>query len=175
MKKFLMTVAFVATSVIASAQVYVGGGVSFHSTDDGVESSTEFGIIPEVGYQLNEKWGVGLELGYLSQKDGDVTTVSIAPYARYTFVNWGKVSLFADGQFQFAQIDTEGSYKVNAWSIGVRPGLKVALTDRLSAVTKVGWLGYTSAKGDYDGAEAATDFGFDIDGSNVQFSLYYTL
>ncbi len=168
-----MTVALVATTMVASAQVYVGGGIGFSSADDGNESSTEFKILPEVGYQLDDNWAIGLQLGYVSAQDGDVTTVSLAPYARYTFCKWDRVSLFADGQFSFAQTDVDGGNKVNAWSIGVMPGLKFDITDKLSMVTKVGWLGYASAKEDVDGAKAVTDLGLDLDGSNLQFSLFY--
>ncbi len=173
MKKFLMMVAFVAATMTANAQVYVGGGLGFNSHDNGAESSTAFEIMPEVGYQLDDKLAVGITLGYESEADGDITTLSLAPYARYTFVSWDKVSLFADAQFEFAQTDTEGAAKVNAWSIGVMPGLKVNITDNLSLVTKAGWLGYKSAKADVDGAEAVTDLGLNLNGANLQFAVYY--
>ncbi len=55
----------------ASAQVYVGGQIGFTSSSvnldmDGTNSvsGTSFKILPEVGYKINDKWAVGIQVGY---------------------------------------------------------------------------------------------------------------
>lgn len=55
----------------ASAQVYVGGQIGFTSSSVNVDieginsiSGTSFKILPEVGYKINDKWAVGIQVGY---------------------------------------------------------------------------------------------------------------
>lgn len=45
-------------AIAASAQVYVGGQVGlWRNTDD---NHSKFSIAPEVGYNLSDKWAVGI-------------------------------------------------------------------------------------------------------------------
>ncbi len=160
-------------TLAANAQVYVGGSLGFSNTSYDGESSASYKFMPEVGYVLDEEWAIGISLGYADVDDGAEKAFSVAPYARWTFLTMNKVSLFVDGQFEFAHTDSDAAGKINAWAIGVRPGFKVAVTDNLSLVSKVGVLGYTSAKPDKDGAKSTNTFGFDVDGSNISFGLFY--
>ena len=69
-------------------------------------------IAPEVGYDFNQRWSVGVALGfeYLKVKDGDSYNVFTAsPYARYKYYNKGILSLFLDGGVGFACGDYEDS------------------------------------------------------------------
>ncbi len=177
MKKILMTIAaaFVATTM--SAQIYVGGGIGFQSKSYDGNSTTSFGITPEVGYTLDENSAIGIGLGFnQSGKDNTKQTViSVNPYYRYKFLKTESVSLFVDGTFSFANQKGDGAldkdYKLNAWSIGVRPGVAVALNDKLSFVSTMGFLGYQSSKP--DGGKATNTFGFDFNSLNLNFGLYY--
>lgn len=193
--------AFVVASVAANAQVYVGGGIGFSSYKggyEGAEAQTSFSILPEVGYKLDDKMAVGIQLGYLStENENDLNSLGVAdgvtkvegftimPYLRYTFVKWNRVSLFADLGFGYTHtkasmeldsrdgVDVEASSKVNSWQLGVTPGLSIDLNDKINFVTKVGWLGYKSSKLDADGAKASSDFGLNLDGTNLQFAVLY--
>ena len=49
-------------SLTASAQVYVGGSVGLWR--DYNANETSFNLIPEVGYNLSDKWAIGLQIGY---------------------------------------------------------------------------------------------------------------
>ena len=66
MKKLLMTlVASVAIAVSANAQVFVGGSVGFGSVKvAGGDSEVTYKIVPEVGYNFNKNWAIGLKIGY---------------------------------------------------------------------------------------------------------------
>lgn len=199
MKKLFLMAAMMVATLAANAQVYVGGGINFSSSKpayvkvDGVsepDATTKFGILPEVGYKLDDKLSVGIALGYEHSKQGDVKTngFSIAPYARYTFVKWNNIGLFGEAQFAYSnKKETESvdmgdgktmdvDKKSNGWSLGVRPGISIDLNEKLTFITKFGWLGYKSEKpSDAKGQKASSDFGFDVDATNLQFSLLFNL
>ncbi len=199
MKKLFLMAAMMVATLAANAQVYVGGGINFSSSkpayvkvDGGSEpdATTKFGILPEVGYKLDDKLSVGIALGYEHSKQGDVKTngFSIAPYARYTFVKWNNIGLFGEAQFAYSnKKETESvdmgdgktmdvDKKSNGWSLGVRPGISIDLNEKLTFITKFGWLGYKSEKpSDAKGQKASSDFGFDVDATNLQFSLLFNL
>lgn len=70
MKKIMLSLAMALVSVCASAQVYIGGtaGISSNKIGDG-DSKTAYTLMPEIGYEFNNKWEAGLEIGI---KKGDV-------------------------------------------------------------------------------------------------------
>ena len=185
MKKLLLAAAFVVASLSANAQVYLGGGVSFHSTDPGEgDTKTTINLIPELGYKLDDKLSIGVKLGLEHSKQGDASSndYTFEPYVRYTFAKWNKVGFFGEGGYKHFEDKVEDKVggatvsvktKANAWYIGVRPGVSIDVTKNLTFLTKIGWLGYTSYKKDVDGAEASTDLGLDLSGENLQFSLVY--
>lgn len=180
MKKFLLMIAVALVSVAASAQVYVGGEVSYWRNHQ--DNNTTFSIAPEVGYTLSDKWGIGVSLEYAHNYTGlqshltegqKVNSFSVNPYARYTYAKLGPVNLFLDGGFEFATAkikDADDSY--TAWNIGIKPGVAVNLTKKLSFVAHVGFLGYQDA----DDELASTidrGFGFHLSGNDLKFGLYY--
>lgn len=181
MKKILMTLAAAFVAVSMSAQVYVGGSFGFTSFDDSNKSHSAFKFMPEVGYNLDENMSLGVALGYkqgstslaweLKNPNEDLKTFSIMPYLRYKFVNFGPVTVFADGALEYEHIDDNGA-KANAFGLAVLPGIAVNLTEKLSFVSHVGRLGYSQAKADADGAKAISTFGLDLDNS-LSFGLYY--
>ena len=185
MKKIMMTLAAVAVAATMNAQVYVGGEVGFETTSqDGVTNSSVT-LMPEIGYNLDENWAVGLSFGFgqdkreVTEEIGGVEVTAtvkdkrfiINPYVRYTFVKLDKVNVFVDGGLSYAHYDNAGA-KNNQFGIGVRPGVAVNLNDKLSFVTHFGWLGYKNSKDDNEGAKAANTFGFDLN-SKVSFGMYY--
>ncbi len=88
MKKFLITLAFVAVSLVSNAQFFVAGSLSayhiggetvyetlFHTVDKS-PIQNGFTITPAVGYMIPGKsygFGLGLGYGYSSLKDNDYT------------------------------------------------------------------------------------------------------
>ena len=182
MKKIMMTLAAVAVAATMNAQTYVGGGIGFQTTSQGDYTNTVIKLVPEIGYNLDENWAVGVALAYGHTKNsvetaGVETSVKtdvfgINPYARYTFAKFDKINLFVDGGLEYVHTKA-GDDKNNTFSIGLKPGVAVNLNDKLSFVAHVGFLGYQNSKDDYDGAKAANTFGFDLDGSSLSFGLYY--
>ena len=101
MKKIMLSLAMALVSVCASAQVYIGGtaGISSNKIGDG-DSKTAYTLMPEIGYQFNNKWEAGLEIGIKKGEVcklspvGESTTFKVAPYVRYTAVETKLVNLF---------------------------------------------------------------------------------
>lgn len=195
MKKVMLMVAFMVAAVAASAQVYVGGGIGFSSEKDGYpnggtepDAETKFHFNPEVGYNLNDKWAVGLGLTFATYKPSDIKktfSFEIAPYARWTFVKWNKVSLFLEGGLAYGFDKTKTDYTVgnrteteevkdSYFKIGVKPGLRVDITDHLAFMTRVGWFGYECTMPDGDDMNNGSRFGLDVDGENLTFGLLYS-
>ena len=182
MKKIFAFALVAMMTMTVNAQVYVGGGVGFQTTSQDGNSETFFKLVPEIGYNLDENWAVGIAVGYgehkTTLKSGNLKTTAkvkafeIAPYARYTFAKFDKVNLFVDGTVDYLHTDNAGD-KNNTFSIGLKPGVAVNLNDKLSFVAHAGFLGYQNSKDDYEGAKAANTFGFDLDGSNLSFGVYY--
>lgn len=178
MKKLfsLIAVAFVAMSV--NAQVYVGGSLGINAWSSqknaGDRSETTFTILPEVGYNLNDEWAVGTVIGYVSDKWVGVNGISESaftfnPYARYTYLKAGKVSLFVDGGVDFT---TASKADWNELAIGLKPGVAVSLSDNISFVSHLGFIGYDVLNPDGDDNNTSK-FGLNLDGNNLTFGLYF--
>ncbi len=179
MKKFFMTLAALAMTVCASAQVYVGGNVGIASVDNGGDDSeTVYSLLPELGYKFNDTWAAGVSFGWskgaLSSKQGDLYadmglthTFEINPYARYNVVKTKVINFFIDGGVGYKHYNGAA----DQFTIGLKPGIELKL-NKFSLLAHVGFLGYQKVdpKGDSDGTNI---WGLDFDGNNVQFGLLY--
>ena len=176
MKKFFMMAALAVASMTASAQIYVGGSLGYNSvkaTEDAEKTST-FSIKPEVGYNLDENWAVGIQLGYTSADDGKstVSEFEIAPYARYTFAKSGIASFFVDGGIQYVSLGSDA--KGSTFGVGFRPGVKIAASEKVDLVAKLGYLGYKSANDDAQVAGYTKEqIGFNIDNTSLEFGVFF--
>ena len=135
---------------------------------------TSFSITPDVGYNLSEKWAVGVELAYAHKGyDGEdaisTNAFALAPYARYSFYENKIVRLFLDMGFGFSTYKEKHVDSVNGFEIGVKPGLAVKLNDNFSFITKVGFAGY---RDDYYRGEE-NGFGVGLDGENISIGIEY--
>ena len=175
MKKILMTLAMGMMALTMNAQMYVGGGFGFQSVTPEVgDGDTSFKFLPECGMQFNDKWGAGVQIGYISDKGGAYNLNAdnafvFAPYARYTALKLKNVNLFFDGGFEYTQSKKP---KVTAFAVGIKPGVAVNLNKDLSFVAHFGFVGYQSIDPDGDDNKL-TNLGLDFDGSELTFGLYY--
>ncbi len=180
MKKFLMTIVAAFAALTMDAQVFVGGSVGVASVKNGnADAETSYKFIPEVGYNLSDEWAIGLQLGYqkgacnlmdgVFAQDVDTEIFQIAPYVRNTFVKSKYVNVFVDLGVGFADIKDNGTM----FSIGAAPGVAVNLTESLSFVTHVGFVGFRSFSPDADGVDSSNMVGVDFDNNNITFGLYY--
>ena len=175
MKKIMLSLAMALVSVCASAQVYIGGtaGISSNKIGDG-DSKTAYTLMPEIGYEFNNKWEAGLEIGI---KKGEVcelhavpeaTTFIVAPYVRYTAVETKLVNLFVEGTIGYGSVSKGGG---DSYEVGIKPGLAVKLTKHVEFISKIGFLGYRGYSPEH--GESSSTFGVDVDASNISFGAIY--
>ena len=116
MNKFIGLLIVILISTGVTAQVYIGGEVSYAKgkTGENKEKLTSVLIAPEIGYKLNEKWTVGTSVRLESVEKGysNETSYAIAPYVRYNIVKMGAITLFSDAALGFAM----GALVVFVWS-----------------------------------------------------------
>lgn len=177
MKKIILSALVAVCALTANAQVWMGGSVGFGMTDYEAtdKSQIDFKIAPEIGYTLNENWDVAVGLGfaqtnnYLGVKDANTTTFAVEPYARYTFAKAGIASFFVDGGISFGSVKPKNVDATTSFAVGICPGFKVALSDDVCLVTRIGKLGYETVKDTYN------KFGFGVDNTTINFGLYWNL
>ena len=128
MRKLFLLVVIVMAAITASAQegIYLGGGISLWRNND--VDKTSFSITPDVGYNLSEKWAVGVELAYTHKgydEDYKVSTnaFALAPYARYSFYENKIVRLFLDMGFGFSTYKEKHAESVNGFEIRSETGI----------------------------------------------------
>jgi len=171
MKKVLLLFVCVFVMASAEAQVYIGGGVSAWIEDRNGTETTTLEFLPEIGFFVGKRWAIGGVLGY-SQKlvDGTKTfdSYEFAPYARFTFYSNELVRLFIDGTFSVYSSETGSSNRVETYSLGLKPGLALDLSEKISLFAKFGFFGFRQ----YD--DNHTGLGFNLNGNNLSLGMYYT-
>ena len=192
MKKFLFAVAALATSLTASAQLWVGGSLDFDNSKEwqNDKSRTDWSISPKVGYALDDALEVGLGFGIsgasfennLETKSSQLT-FSVAPFVRYSYFSEGNFSLFVEGNVSYyyysgnQEPNVGETVKTSNWSFGVNilPGFKYTLTDHFALVGTFGRLSYNHYRPDKEDPAwigAQNSFGFNLH-SGYSIGLYY--
>lgn len=166
MKKVFLTLALMLTTMVASAQWYVGGGIGFSKSEALEEETTNFAFAPEIGYTINENWTVGAALEVDWTKDVS-TAYAVNPYVRYSFFKAGNFSFFADGVVELGNIKPEEGDSQFCWGVGVKPGIAYSFTENIAIAGHIGWLGHRS----YDDLGEST--GIILNGNELSFSIYY--
>lgn len=146
MKKLFLTVIILMTFVTGmNAQRYhwwIGGQTTFWSEKD----ATTFIFAPEVGYLLSPKFTLAASVGYHSYKYDDKSKEDFSgfvlnPYVRYVAFKQGILLGFVDIGADFGLGDMKG------FQAGLKPGIALLLTERFTAATQFGFIGYNDGKG----------------------------
>lgn len=192
-KKNLLVIALAFITVAINAQFYVGGSLGYSSVadknDDGekTSSTSNFSFAPKVGYDLNEKFSVGLgfSLGNSGIKtydsDGDelanpkVSTWEITPFARYTVAEFGKISLLGEGIIFWGGTTTDSGIsnspkvKSSTYGLNIAPIIAFAATNRISIEASLNFLNlrYSSEKPDTDFDATRSRFNFGVNSDNL--------
>lgn len=188
MKKILLTLMIAVFALTANAQFYVGGETGLWRNPD--KNTTNFTLRPEFGYELNEKWDLGIGIGYTHNYDGQsdgflyikTNSFNINPYARWTFANLGPVNFFLEMGFGIETYKVKAGTKDSdivanddantAWNIGVRPGLSIDVAKHLQFITHVGFLGYRDSNDHFNG-HANDGFGFRASSEDLTIGFVY--
>ena len=108
MKRKKLISLFAAMAMTVNAQVYLGGSVGVGSVKFGHnDAETTYKFMPEIGYNLNSDWAIGVVLGYQKGacklgngnygQDVDTELLQISPYVRYTVFKSNLINAFVDG------------------------------------------------------------------------------
>lgn len=213
MKKVFLTLSLVAAAFFCQAQLFIGGDLGFGMTGGNVSGSinnvtetydlpktTTFEIVPTIGFMFDESIGIGLDFGYgisnYKEKDDDysykesMNSWVVAPYFRWVFGHFDRVSLYADARIGFGgdkskytltedklTFNGDGD-KVFNFGFNIVPGINFMLNDNIALNAKLNLisLGYNmtkvTSKEDADGyfkgddefeiTKKSTSFGFGV-------------
>ena len=193
MRKLLLSIFMLCIlSVAANAQVYMGGTFGFtYRKDVNDVSKRDFTLVPEIGYQLNDKISTGMNLGYRHIGNTTISgftyacdkyiSFGIAPYIRYNLYQNHKVRIFADGVASLWHVKYKGLQNAgeqtgkdidgNRWTVGIRPGIAYDATQHFSCLAKIGWFGYSCTK--MEGYKATATWNIDLDTDNLAIGFLY--
>lgn len=163
MKKVLISVvALVAFAMTANAQLFLGGQLglttqggsnetvagTIKTTTDDLKTTT-FTFAPQVGFFLSDNFAVGGYLNFALAKqdnatifgydDASQTTIGLTPFARYYFINSGKLKVAAEGQLGFSythRTENSGNIvvsepKTTSFGFNVRPVAAYSITENI--------------------------------------------
>lgn len=141
MKTRLLTLLIMLLGICntSKAQWFTGGTVGFGYTEDRFYAS----IIPQLGYEFNDKWAFGAGLGGLYDDDYSSTILTTQIYARRNVWN--------NNQFFF---DIKGV--TNFWfsdhqelaELGLSPSFRFKSSDKIQFAANVGLLGIQLSEGE---------------------------
>lgn len=189
MKKFILGALLGVAALGASAEgLYVGGQVGFwHESSNNSVAKNQLTILPEIGYDVDDTWSVGTQIGYdythLCGLSTSVNLFQFNPYARYTFYKSKNnfVHVFVDGTVGigagWTSYDTDGhssSKTAVTYQIGVRPGVKLNFNDHLSFVAHIGMLGYKGANNQAKLGGYKSQGGLLINSNDLEFGVSYS-
>ncbi|WP_462281597.1 outer membrane beta-barrel protein, partial [Salinivirga cyanobacteriivorans] len=167
MKKSILLIITMVAFIGVNAQINIGGSVGFsvsnsESTTDGTSvdgpSNTNIRLLPEVEYMLAENLSIGGQIGFSFNKTNDdandyessLFMFEIAPYGRMYFPLGENIELFGEGGIGFARgtekitvgSTTNDGNTYTDFSLGVAPGLRYAISEKLKLELRAGYLGY---------------------------------
>lgn len=179
MKKMFLMAMMAIVAVGASAQDnkwYAGGQLTFGRTTESVSGvkSTQVTVLPEVGYNITDRFSVGAVAGVSYRKAGseEKTVFKVNPYARYVYYRYDRINLFADLGVDMGIGRADGSTAVE-YGIGLRPGVAFDINDKFSLVAHVGFLGYQGGNRPAKRNGAPENWGLDLNSNNIMFGFYY--
>ena len=141
MKKITITMVLIAFTVMAQAQIFLGGELGFNTSGskfvpkDGDEvkapRTSSFTIAPMAAYQLNEKLAVGARIGFQRESEtrfkfmggnddlkNFTTGFDFGIFAQYTCLQFGKFSVLTEAGFAFGTANGKsriGSNTTDLW------------------------------------------------------------
>lgn len=142
-------------------QMWIGGSAGFSVTSvKGGEDYVNAKIIPEIGYVMSDKIGIGIKLGYqqtelnmdglLSNPDyspGKTTGFIVNPFLRFSVLKGNIGGLFVDGGLGYSYAKNKTSdVKVHGAEVGFRPGVSINVSSKVALTAKFGFLGYEYVK-----------------------------
>lgn len=118
----------------------------------------------------------------ISEDDIKMNSFSFAPFIRYNVLEIGRANIFVEGMVSYSSIKTDGSPAIgglggskmtfNSFEVVARPGVSFQLSENLTALAKIGSLGYISAK-EKESDMKITRYGLSADSYNLLLGLNF--
>ena len=120
----------------------------------------------------------------INMDDMKLNGFTIAPYVRYNVIKTGGLTVFLEGYFGYNSISTDETPSMgddegpgdkatlNAFDLGIRPGLSYNLAGNFDLVCKFGAFGYMSAK-EKESDQSISRVGLSFDTYNLLFGFQY--
>jgi hypothetical protein len=163
MRRILFTLLLVSVGFLGFAQkgsVLLYGNIGYSSEKNSVDGSNgtskAFGFSPGVGYQIADKWTLGLNLGYETYHNGYTSKkYSVGPFVRYTKQLSEIFSLFAQIQASYSINNFSSDPTSKYINIDAFPAIELNLGKGFALNFNFGGIRYQSAKvkgksGSYD-------------------------
>ena len=160
--------ALIQYSSAQEGTVLVYGNVGYNSTKPaGDEATNSFSFNPGVGYQFDDNWTVGANLGLSSEsQDGDkFTSFSAGPFVRYSesLSNTFAIYMQLQGGFVSGKFETEdqADVKTNGFNAGLFPAVFINVNKSFGLNFSFGGINYETLK--FEGAsEGSSIFDFNF-------------
>lgn len=171
MKKILVTAIlffiFVSAGTVHAYNWYAGTSLGFNSSDtDSDNSSSDFSIMPEIGYIINDKFDVGIGGSFATSTaetagvSEDATEWGITPFVRYAAYRSGRFTLYARAQIGYSAVDYDTADDESTFSAGLAPVVEFAVSDRITLFTSLMFIEYSKTDA---GDDSTTYFGINAD------------
>ncbi len=161
------------TGGFEKGNIYLSGALGYWSTSTDDVKSSRLTIMPAVGYLVSDNFSVGFTAGYMSSQgeSGDVdtqdeTAFNVGAYGAYHFNADHRFAPFAGVGVGYESMSFNlpgDDYKENGFGAGLFTGANFWFSDCFAVFTQIGVLSFTNTKPDFDGAEATTNFAFNLD------------
>jgi outer membrane protein with beta-barrel domain len=153
---FMAGLAFGANAQKGSVLVYGTVGFSTTKSEPSDTKSTNFSLMPGIGYQFSNNWTVGIAGGVRTSKTESITGESklnafaAGPFVRYT-KNLSNTFFFfsqLDAQYSSAtnKLSSGGEVEYTGFDIGVTPAIGVKVYKGLALNFSFGSMGYATDK-----------------------------
>lgn len=184
MKKLFLVIAITCVSLLTVAaqspgKVWLGGSLGISSyKPNGGDTYTNFLLLPEFGFVINEKISAGLSIGFQQYEysssslvaTNKMTGVTVAPFLRYSVLKGEIGNLFIDGGIGYsAYTESKSDDRFVSLEIGLKPGVALNVSEKFRLTAKYGFLGFRN----YSDSFEAHEYGLNLDLSNVLLGVNF--
>ena len=151
----LLVLIGVATSVNAQkGSTLLYGDLGFNSTkDDAGNKKSTFSLLPGIGYQFNDNWTMGLNLGYQTAKitplglaSSSVNAFGIGPFIRYAHPLTNIFSVYGQFDATYWNSKPDGGIATNTFDAKLWPAVGVNIKNGFGLNFAFGGLEYSTSK-----------------------------
>lgn len=148
MKKFFAFAAMAVMVFTASAQKGWFGGsmvINTESSDLVDKTAKQFSFSPEMGWSINDRWDFAVALSYSHYSDEFTSnSFSVYPFFRYTCAHVGNFHFITDMGVGYGMQHINGiDDDLNTLKVGINPGIKYSINEKMGLVAHMGELSYT--------------------------------